>query len=359
MKNMELITKNDKIFHFCTRKDNIPEENISYYGWSKNANMDFASYIKGYKYAAEATYGKFKNCNRAIEIQDTICYPLIFLYRHIVELYLKYAYIELKKRDNIEIQYFFSKCGHELSKIWSNIKSDIIELARRIRFKIDTEAIEHYIKVIEQEDNLSFNYRYPITKNVEIIHKESKYLDVTNLHDKMNLLFNYFDYLISNLSGQLLHLKYDDNFNKMFLKELDNTKEQIKTYIDLRMKLDSKRQSRLPNKKWLSLGDIPDDTEDILVMEHAFVNELTESQKTVLLLLYFTGGDIENEKLAAKKEERLKDVYKLIYSNINSDINFEDQSSLYKNNCFYDYMFNRKHSILFIQKTLNELGVIL
>lgn len=354
---MKIITKDDEIFYFCTKEDDIPEENISYYGWSKNVNMDFISYIKGYKYAAEATYGKFKSCNGSIEIQDSICYPLIFLYRHIVELYLKYAYIELKKRENSEIQKFFAKGEHGLLTIWQLIKDDIIELSNRIDFKINIEAIEHYITVIEQEDKCSFNYRYPITKKAEIIHKESKYLDVTNLHDKMNSLFDYFDCLISNLSGQLLHLKYDNDFNKMFLKELTNTKEQIKAYIDLRMKLDSNRQSNLPNKKWLSLGDIPNDTEDVLVMEYAFINGLTENQKTVLLLLYFTGRDIESETLAAGKEERLKDIYKLIYSNSNSDINFENQSNPYKNNYFYDCMFCKKNSIRFIQNTLNELGI--
>ena len=139
---MNIITDKDQVFYFCKKeynekeKDNVPEDDIAYYGWSNNMNLDFGSYIRGYKYAAEATYNEFKNCNGRIYIQDTICYPLVFLYRHIVELYLKYAYIEIQRRSEQEIKQLL-KIGHDLEKLWSFLKPDIVILSQRINLCVD------------------------------------------------------------------------------------------------------------------------------------------------------------------------------------------------------------------------------
>lgn len=54
---MNIITNKDQVFYFCKKeyhekeKDNVPEDDIAYYGWSNNMNLDFGSYIRGYKYA--------------------------------------------------------------------------------------------------------------------------------------------------------------------------------------------------------------------------------------------------------------------------------------------------------------------
>lgn len=48
---MNIITDKDQVFYFCKKeyhekeKDNVPEDDIAYYGWSNNMNLDFGSYI--------------------------------------------------------------------------------------------------------------------------------------------------------------------------------------------------------------------------------------------------------------------------------------------------------------------------
>lgn len=263
---MNIITDKDQVFYFCKKeynekeKDNVPEDDIAYYGWSNNMNLDFGSYIRGYKYAAEATYNEFKNCNGRIYIQDTICYPLVFLYRHIVELYLKYAYIEIQRRSEQEIKQLL-KIGHDLEKLWSFLKPDIVILSQRINLCVDIKAIEHYITSISKEDKMSFDYRYPITKSAQVIHNKSSHLNVKNLHDKMNLFYKYFDNTISCLKDQLFYLEYNEDFNSCFLKELESSCDTIKRYIEIRIKLDAEEKNRDKHvtNVWLSLGEIPNE----------------------------------------------------------------------------------------------------
>lgn len=363
---MNIITDKDQVFYFCKKeynekeKNNVPEDDIAYYGWSNNMNLDFGSYIRGYKYAAEATYNEFKNCNGRIYIQDTICYPLVFLYRHIVELYLKYAYIEIQRRSEQEIKQLL-KIGHDLEKLWSFLKPDIVILSQRINLCVDIKAIEHYITSISKEDKMSIDYRYPITKNAQVIHNKSSYLNVKNLYDKMNLFYNYFENTISCLKDQLFYLEYNEDFNSCFLKELESSRDTIKRYIEIRIKLDSKEKNRDKHvtNAWLSLGEIPNERKKEKDVVYEYVNKLTENQKSLLIILYLTGRDINSykEKLAYEKEEHLKDIFRLIYSNCNCEVNFNNEKNLMKENLLHKYMFGSIYSVDYVKNTLQELEI--
>lgn len=361
---MNIITDKDQVFYFCKKeynekeKDNVPEDDIAYYGWSNNMNLDFGSYIRGYKYAAEATYNEVKNCNGRIYIQDTICYPLVFLYRHIVELYLKYAYIEIQRRSEQEIKQLL-KIGHDLEKLWSFLKPDIVILSQRINLCVDIKAIEHYITSISKEDKMSIDYRYPITKSSQVIHNKSSYLNVKNLHDKMNAFYKYFDNTISCLKNQLFYLKYNEDFNRCFLKEIESSLDIIQSYIELRIKLDAEEKNRDKHvtNAWLSLGEIPNERKKEKDTVYEYVNKLTENQKSLLIILYLTGRDINSykEKLAYEKEEHLKDIFRLIYSNCNCEVNFNNEKNLMKENLLHKYMFGSIYSVDYVKKYFTRI----
>lgn len=108
---------------------------------------------------------------------------------------------------------------------------------------------------------MSFDYRYPITKSAQVIHNKSSYLNVKNLHDKMNLFYKYFDNTISCLKDQLFYLEYNEDFNSCFLKELESSCDTIKRYIEIRIKLDAEEKNRDKHvtNVWLSLGEIPNE----------------------------------------------------------------------------------------------------
>ena len=146
---------NDVVFDF--NQDNTLI--CSYYGWEFNDSHAFFNYIIGYKKAADASYEAFKDAviSGDIETTDTICYPLVFLYRHVVELLLKFAYIKIKSIRSPEEIKVFLKNGHDLQKLWNDIKSDFDRISKRLGIDVDFDAIEHYIKEFTDND---FNSAY-------------------------------------------------------------------------------------------------------------------------------------------------------------------------------------------------------
>lgn len=89
------------------------------------------------------------------------------------------------------------------------------------------------------------------------------------------------------------------------------------------------------------------------------LNKLTENQKSLLIILYLTGRDINSykEKLAYEKEEHLKDIFRLIYSNCNCEVNLYNEKNPMKENLLHDYLFGRIHSVEYVKNTLRELGI--
>jgi hypothetical protein len=78
-----------------------------------------------------------------------------------------------------------------------------------------------------------------------------------------------------------------------------------------------------------------------------------------LIILYLTGRDINSykEKLAYEKEEHLKDIFRLIYSNCNCEVNLNNEKNPIKENLLHDYLFGRIHSVEYVKNTLRELGI--
>lgn len=156
-------------------------------------------------------------------------------------------------------------------------------------------------------------------------------------------------------------MKYNEDFNRCFLKEIESSLDIIQSYIELRIKLDAEEKNRDKHvtNAWLSLGEIPNERKKEKNTVYEYVNKLTENQKSLLIILYLTGRDINSykEKLAYEKEEHLKDIFRLIYSNCNSEVNFKNEKNLIKDNMLHDYLFGRTHSVEYVKNTLQELEI--
>lgn len=109
----------------------------------------------------------------------------------------------------------------------------------------------------------------------------------------------------------------------------------------------------------LSLGEIPNERKKEKDVVYEYVNKLTENQKSLLIILYLTGRDINSykEKLAYEKEEHLKDIFRLIYSNCNCEVNFNNEKNLMKENLLHKYMFGSIYSVDYVKNTLQELEI--
>lgn len=349
------ITKKDNVFCFSTPNDSMQSRNLSYYGWEFSVEHFFYNYIQGYKQAAKATYMLFLQSasNKEIDVQDTICYPLVFLFRHITELYLKYIYIHLYHPKQNELKAFINN-GHDLKSLWNRLKEKIIMLSARVRFNVDTDAIEHYIFELDKNDASSFTYRYPIDKSIKKVHSQGRYLDVIQLNNCMEAFFRYLDSVLANIENQWVDDEYNEDFNKLFDDTLKDSRDVINRIISyLNRERDLKRDNN-NDKVWLSLSEIDSDEEE-KEEEYRILSELTENQKTLFILLYLAGSALPQQNLAIEREERRRDVYKLLYNESNSDWAFNSLPSSYKNNICLQYVFGSTKSAEYIQRILDEL----
>lgn len=354
---MEKIGATDVIFDFNNNDTRL----CSYFGWEFNNSHAFYNYAVGYKKAADATYEAFKKAviNSDIETTDTICYPLVFLYRHIVELLLKFSYIRIKSiRIPEEIRSFLNK-NHDLQKLWDSVKIDFERLSKRLGDDIDSDAVEHYINEFIKYDKKSMAYRYPIEKNLNRFHDKGLYLNTPVLKESMDKFFYYMVHIIDRLSDSYEDDECNPEFEEVFFKILNESLHIVKeTVLKIEHNLEESNKT-IPNKKWLDFSDIDiDNLYSDKADTYGWVNSFSEKEKSLLIILYIAGTYLQNAHLAEEKNERRKDVLKLIYSSVQSDFSLDSPKSQIKDNYFTDKIaYGGKYTVEAIKRTLHELEV--
>ena len=348
--DMEKIRKTDKIFDF----DNNDTRLCSYFGWEFNNSHAFYNYVIGYKKAADATYEAFEKAviSGDIETTDTICYPLVFLYRHIMELLLKFSYIRIKTiRTPEDIKSFLNK-NHDLQKLWDGVKIDFERLSKRLGDDIDSEA---------KYDQKSMAYRYPVEKNLDRFHGKGQYLNTPLLKESLDKFFYYIVHIVDRLSDNYEDDDCNSEFEEEFFKTLNESLHIVKeTVLKIEHKIEESNKTN-PIKKWLDYSDIDininnpyNDKEDT----NGEINSYSEKEKSLLIVLYIAGTYLQNAHLAIEKNERRKDVLKLIYSSVQSDFSLDSPQSLIKDNYFTEKIdFGGKYTVEAIKRTLHELEI--
>lgn len=348
---MNNISADDSIFDFDSKHTLA----FSYYGWEVNNQHAFYNYLIGYKTSADATFEAFK---KAIllgdnETADTICYPLIYLYRHMTELMLKYSFIELKKnRTNTEIELFLKK-GHNLKDLWKNVKPDFERLSKRTGVAADVLAIEHYINELTIIDGSSMAYRYPIQKNLSRFHNKHIRLNVPRLKTRMDAFYDYMTTVIAHLSQHLEDFEYNFEFDNEFTCAIYKFRDSIKDALN--RIADNIEEYSHNNDIYRELDDLINGDTDI----YEWTNSFSEQEKSVILLLYYTGRMIPFNTLAIDNVERRKDVMRLAYGAAQDWLKLDAPKSDTKDGCFMEHITcGGKFSKKYIETTLYELGCI-
>ena len=356
---MNKISAGDKIFDFECENN----WSFSYYGWEFDNCHAFYNYMIGYKTAADATYEAFKKAifSRDNEVTDTICYPLIFLYRHMIELILKYSYVELRQNyTSGEIMCFLNK-GHDLEMLWKEVKPDYERLSTRIGVDIDISAIEHYIVEFAKADKSSMEFRYPINKKtLNRFHDYGKYLFVPKLKERMDAFYDYMIDILNRLSFHMADDVYNIEFDKQFTEAIYKSMANIKVALErINKNIEQYKgsSSEVVGKDILSSHSL-----DKLNKEENAVNDwissFSEQDKSVILLLYYTGLQIPLNGLAIDTAERRKDVMKLAYGNSRDDFQLNSPKSISKDDCFRTHIaYGNTLSKRRIESSLSELGI--
>jgi len=127
--------------------------------WWMNACLDWYHdptelYIVGYKEAADSLVDSIANRKGSA---DSLIFPIVFLYRHYVEIRLKSLLLDGNRLLDREHK---QKSEHQLSKLWPKVRSILDELWPNEEGE-DLKAMDSLIAQFEEVDPRSTTFRYP------------------------------------------------------------------------------------------------------------------------------------------------------------------------------------------------------
>ena len=119
--------------------------------------------------------------------RDRLIFPVIYLYRHHVELMLK-AIID--RGDELYQTQRLKECmHHRLLDLWLVAKEMIV--GNELCTIQETKAAEDIIREFADADPLSFSFRYPVDKALNKLTPQWHKVSVTNLQNTMAKLSNF------------------------------------------------------------------------------------------------------------------------------------------------------------------------
>ena len=116
-------------------------------------------YIEGYKRAGDAIWSRVEENPRLAGI-GYLVFPMVFLYRHFVELSIKQI-IALGRY--LEGDGFEFPAHHRLKELWDDARV-LIERVVTAEATADLDAMGVMVEQLDQIDRESFAFRYPRTK---------------------------------------------------------------------------------------------------------------------------------------------------------------------------------------------------
>lgn len=148
---------------------------------------------------------------------DVVIYPLVYTFRHAIELGLKHLCIVLPKliNENISIKY-----THSLFDNWNMVKPYLVKLPDGYN---DQEPIQYFEKVLNdliQFDPKGETFRFPKARDGQLFLQEASHINVVVFGDIMLEIYKIFDYWFT-----AVEVIYD------YKTEIDSYyKEQMKEY---------------------------------------------------------------------------------------------------------------------------------
>ena len=105
--------------HFC--QYGWIERGLGGYDWEEYCIISFWSFAQSYYESGEVLFEKFKDAKGDYRVLNSIGMTICFLYRHFVELYIKYLYLKFTQPNENEFKNFLNS-GHDLNKLWKATK---------------------------------------------------------------------------------------------------------------------------------------------------------------------------------------------------------------------------------------------
>lgn len=151
-------------------------------GWARG---QWIGYILGYRRAADAVFALTQTLARPV---DSVCFPLLFLWRHLIELQFKFL-IGLAAKIDPDVPAY--PRTHDLVALWALLRPLLLEFGSSDE---DALAVDDLIEELAQIDPGSFDFRYPENKKDEpSLAGAPEYLNLPHAHALLSGLSNYLE----------------------------------------------------------------------------------------------------------------------------------------------------------------------
>jgi hypothetical protein len=154
---------------------------------------NWSFFADGYKLAADVLVDQVEGNPP----EDCLIAPILFLYRHWVELKLKELILSLKVLSVAEIT---RPNHHHLYDLWSIVKSNLHCL--RDSSNQDFILLDARIKELNGLDPDGYRFRYPVNTQSEITELPES-LGIKNLKDTMDKVSNAFGLIDGGIDGEM------------------------------------------------------------------------------------------------------------------------------------------------------------
>ena len=158
--------------------------------FTSNPEQDFGVFAKGYALAASTLAEQLLEKSHFSNYE---AYPVVFLYRHAFELYLKNFYHKstlisaFKDGQPVNNSGIYTHSLVPLAEIFQKISAVLFPNQDNI-FQLTTKVIR-FATEFQEIDSHSFGYRYPINKKGDHSTKHHQIVNLLALHQSMQELF--------------------------------------------------------------------------------------------------------------------------------------------------------------------------
>jgi hypothetical protein len=169
--------------------------------WTNNAcldvmrNGDPIAYKEGYRRGSEILA---RYVDENARDQDFLVYPIVFLYRHHIELALKRIitrapYLIDRPLSEKEKQHLGK---HRLDLLWNDLKPMMDEICKTTGWRVppstDIEGIDDYIRQLSEIDADSFSFRYAQSKKgTRSLPSDLRHINLRHFAEMMERLASY------------------------------------------------------------------------------------------------------------------------------------------------------------------------
>lgn len=155
------------------------------------------SIVTGYKSSADRLVDSITDFGSITEI-----YPIMFLYRQFIELYMKSIYKLYIANSNIDYMEYLKRVKHHLIKSFDEIYPLIEEyviLNNNGDNQILCNKVKKNLKYISDLDEFGFNFRFSSDLKGNKIRKSEIEINITEIKNNINEIANFFTMLEENV----------------------------------------------------------------------------------------------------------------------------------------------------------------